>query len=131
MAVDLDGKSFKIQSKFSLDCMELESNSKNDDTKLMQYPCNNNSVQKFKFTKHNNGFYTITAKSGKKLTLNSENYFLTQSLKGSMFKIQLLDDAYIIQEKQTQEYITANVRSGDIIKSQRNNQYSQMWYILK
>ena len=130
-AVDFDGKLFQIKSKFSQDCMELENSSNKDGIKLILYPCSADSLQKLLFTKKDDGFYTITANSGKKLTLSNEEYFITQTQKGTSFKIEVLDDAYILRAKDSKEYITANVRSGKIIKSQKNNQYSQMWYLIE
>lgn len=131
MAMNLDGKSYKVKSKFSQECMELENNKNIDGIKVKQYPCQNDINQEFLFKKNSDGYYTIATKNGKKLTLKAESFYITISTKGSLFNIKLLEDAYTIQEKNSKEYVTSNVRTGDIIKSLQNNQYNQMWIIQK
>ena len=131
IAVDFDNNPYKIKSKFSQECMELRENSNKEGIKIVQYPCSKDETQKFILNKNQEGLYSITTSSGKKVTLNPKGYYITQSSKGSFFKIEQLEDSYTIQESTTEEYVTANVRSNDILKSEKNNQYSQMWYLFK
>ena len=127
LSLDFDGKSYKIKSKFSEYCMEVEGSKIDEGTKVIQYPCKSNSSQEFLFTKTASGYYTMTSSSGQQLKVNKLDVNIVQSSVGSLFIIEQQGLAYTIKDKVSNKYITANVYNTDVKKSPRNNQYNQLW----
>jgi hypothetical protein len=133
MALDLTSNSYEIRSNYSNQCMQIEANSNEEGTKLIQAHCNGTAEQKFSFSNSENGYYTIESFAGHTLQVGSNSKSngvnIVQASSGSDIKVLTVSNGYKFRIKNSGLFIAANLSDTDIVQFSKNSLDNQVWSI--
>jgi hypothetical protein len=132
--LELDGKTIKLKSVATGNCIQTEGNIDKNGTKLIHYPCDKNDTQQdLTFYKENEKYYTIGNENGKKLKVAESSYSngvnIVQSNEGTLFEIIKKNDGFSLKAKHSNKYISTTSYNTDIVQSEKTNQYNQLWRV--
>lgn len=133
--LDLSNESYEIKSKYSGNCLKVESSNAVEGSKLIQGSCSEDDNRtKFTFSKLNDKYYTISNANGLYLSVagdsksNGINIILSNN--PTQFKINKVKNDYKIEAKNSSKYLTIEYTSNDVVQFSKHNNTDQLWSLV-
>lgn len=126
----IENGTYNIVSKYSGDCVELES--LNENAKIIQSICADKETQKFEFNHIENDYYTISSLSvGQNSNTNGAHIY--KSTEEDQFKIKMKkknNNFFRIIEKDGGKYLTVKPHTNEIVQYHGHGGSDQLWKIV-
>ena len=126
----LPNGTYSVVSKYSGDCVELES--LDESAKIIQSICTDRETQKFEFTHIENNYYTISNLAvGQNSNTNGAHIY--NSNESDQFKVKVKkknSKFFRIIEKDSSKYLTAKPHSNEIVQYHGHGGSDQLWKIV-